>query len=362
MNKLKSYIGIIIYLIVCPLYNFANDIFISAGNRSAEKGTQIYLPITIDNQVDDIISISFTLTFDSQIIQYVEVDSFNLPGMSMADFGISEVSEGVFSFSWIENSLAPVDIIAGTKIFVIKFELIGDVGDESTISFGNTPTVTEVVDIGLNQFNATTQDGLIIINAVLPVELNNFNAELINEDVKLTWETLIEINNAGFIIEQSFDGINFREIGSKTGMGNENSLTKYSYLDEAIKERALSNFSYYRLKQVDFDGTSTYSGIEVVDLNIALLKFEISDIHLNRAYEDSILNINYKNPNKSIRRINLIVADLNGRVINNRLINTNNEFGLIQLTMPNNLSGVYILSIDIGKEIITKMMILDIVH
>ena len=94
----------------------------------------------------------------------------------------------------------------------------------------------------------------------LPVELLNFNAELKDRVVNLTWQTTSEHNNDFFTVERSADGFNFELILYKNGAGNSTSLLSYSDKDL----QPLEGVSYYRLKQTDFDGAYEYSDIRVV--------------------------------------------------------------------------------------------------
>ncbi|MBW7466343.1 hypothetical protein ABID22_000788 [Pontibacter aydingkolensis] len=92
----------------------------------------------------------------------------------------------------------------------------------------------------------------------LPVELLRFSANSLNNgNVLLTWETASEVNNAYFIIERSTDGQSYAAIGKVDGKGNSNNLQKYMHKDVILS----SGIYYYRLKQVDLDGSFIYSKI-----------------------------------------------------------------------------------------------------
>lgn len=94
----------------------------------------------------------------------------------------------------------------------------------------------------------------------VPVELSSFNAQLVNTDVILNWTTATELNNQGFEIEHSKDNDNFTKIGFVPGFGTTSELKSYSFKISNIE----SGLQYYRLKQIDFDGTSTiYNSVEV---------------------------------------------------------------------------------------------------
>jgi subtilisin-like proprotein convertase family protein len=97
----------------------------------------------------------------------------------------------------------------------------------------------------------------------LPIELINFDAKLNDRaEVELNWATAIEINNDYFTIERSDDGTIFEPILEVAGAGNSTVMRTYKDVDQD----PLLGISYYRLKQTDFDGTSTYSQIRSVSL------------------------------------------------------------------------------------------------
>ncbi len=92
--------------------------------------------------------------------------------------------------------------------------------------------------------------------SVLPVDLISFVGQLYegNQIAKLEWITGSEENNLGFYIERSIDGIEFEEIGFVEGNGSTSDINTYSFLDQSM---FIS--SYYRLRQVDYDGGYEYS-------------------------------------------------------------------------------------------------------
>ena len=94
----------------------------------------------------------------------------------------------------------------------------------------------------------------------VPVELNSFNASLVNNNIILDWTTASELNNQGFEIEQSFDNENFNQIGFVPGFGTTTETKSYSF----TVSNASAGLNYYRLKQIDFDGTETiYNSVEI---------------------------------------------------------------------------------------------------
>lgn len=87
----------------------------------------------------------------------------------------------------------------------------------------------------------------------LPVTLSNFRASLSNKKAYVSWVTEAEINCASFTVERSSDNIHYTAIKTVEGAGNSTTIRHYSVTDNT----PLQGVSYYRLKQKDFDGTTT---------------------------------------------------------------------------------------------------------
>jgi hypothetical protein len=101
-------------------------------------------------------------------------------------------------------------------------------------------------------------------NNPLPVSYLSFMAQSIGADVSLNWQTAFELNNKGFYVERSIDGTEFTSIGFVKGKGNSNKLEAYNTVDANAFENAGVSSLYYRLRQVDFDGTESLSETKLV--------------------------------------------------------------------------------------------------
>ncbi|MFM7023551.1 MAG: T9SS type A sorting domain-containing protein [Flavobacteriales bacterium] len=108
-------------------------------------------------------------------------------------------------------------------------------------------------DIGAFEYN----------NAVLPVELVDFSAYYDPAGNIVNWTTASEINNDYFVLESSLDGSTFLPVYYTKGAGNSMALLHYSFTDQLYKNTAVV---YYRLKQSDYDGTTSYSAIVAVEM------------------------------------------------------------------------------------------------
>lgn len=95
----------------------------------------------------------------------------------------------------------------------------------------------------------------------LPIELGNFYAVQQGMNVLLQWSTLTEINNNIFLIQRSTGGYDFTIIGSVKGAGNSDQQVTYTFTDT----EPANGLNYYRLQQVDNDGSMTQSAVISTD-------------------------------------------------------------------------------------------------
>ncbi|MFT3885434.1 MAG: T9SS type A sorting domain-containing protein [Flavobacteriales bacterium] len=91
----------------------------------------------------------------------------------------------------------------------------------------------------------------------LPIELLRFEAVPGGKVVRCTWTTAVEADNDRFLVERGADAVAFDPVGIVPGAGNSQHLIDYAFDDPA----PLEGLSYYRLRQIDRDGTSTVSPV-----------------------------------------------------------------------------------------------------
>jgi hypothetical protein len=137
--------------------------------------------------------------------------------------------------------------------------------DQFVLAYGNTLNGTfSTVIFEPSNITGTIQyinNQVILSNIVLPVTLLDFDAFIVEKAVQLNWSTASEVNNKGFFIERSGDGQNWQELGFIDSKGNSTTIQRYKFEDlDPIK-----GLQYYRLRQVDHDGTYAYSDIRQVN-------------------------------------------------------------------------------------------------
>ena len=125
--------------------------------------------------------------------------------------------------------------------------------------------ISTVTGTGTSEFSGVAP----VTNGPLPVTLTGFSAKAAGADAKLNWATAQELNNDHFVVERSFDGSSFAAVTEVKGQGTTSSATNYTFTDAQAANKAQGRVTYYRLRQVDTDGTSTFSSVQTVTFTVA---------------------------------------------------------------------------------------------
>lgn len=125
----------------------------------------------------------------------------------------------------------------------------------SSVPSGSNTSGTVITTSRVSSFSPFAL-GSLSSNNTLPIALKQITATCANKTVSLNWETLSEANNDRFEVEYSKDGDHFLPVFSIKGAGNSTQSIHYNQNITQSEE-----LGYYRLKQVDFDNTSSYSEI-----------------------------------------------------------------------------------------------------
>ncbi|GAB1443592.1 hypothetical protein MASR2M39_24340 [Ignavibacteriales bacterium] len=146
-------------------------------------------------------------------------------------------------------------ITAGNYEFVYRYKFESAWNDTNIYSIAvvQDDNTKEVVNTGNSKFSN-----------ILPVELASFEAVQQKNGILVSWSTASELNNFGFEIEKSYDGVVFTTDAFVNGKGTTTELTRYSHFIELSKNGSVS----IRLKQIDFDGTVSWSKVETVEFDL----------------------------------------------------------------------------------------------
>ncbi len=156
-------------------------------------------------------------------------------------------------------------------------------------------------EIGSGAADRLAVDDIAVSSSPLPVELTRFDAYALRNEVLLEWQTATESHNAQFVVERSGDGRTFSTLRTLAGAGDSRSPIDYATTDAA----PLRGQSFYRLKQVDFDGTFEYSPVRAVFMGGA------NTVRLAPTLVTDALTASM--PEASLEDIHWTIFDLQGR-------------------------------------------------
>lgn len=192
------------------------------------------------------------------------------------------------------------------------------------------------------------------LDEAAPVDLSQFSGRLNDNNIELHWTTESEVNNAGFEIQRSYDGHNYETIAFVEGHGTTEYSQSYSFEDSGVRNRALNNIAYYRLKQIDFDGKRSYSYIIGIDLKLDIEGFEITKI-TGWNTGDQSLSL-YYHSYAGVRKIEVILATIHGNLIERKVAFPKPGMNKIKFDLPDGPSKMYIISINNGKTLIAEQI------
>jgi hypothetical protein len=254
------------------------DLQIIYNNATTPPQYEVYM--RSDNNVTPSIvgSSQITVVFPSTAADGVLANA-NITGVFPLDWGVNTttfapMANDTFDYYAVATAgaiYAP-GITAGVDILLFTFTVDGDCIEGARLFDNLRDPLSSTMDGGLdfeNNIALQTAGGPIEAydylygdlepDCLLPVELLSFDARKGIGQVDLTWVTTTEINNDFFEIQRSADGREFRPLGTIDGKGTTFSTSNYVFIDEAPLES-----NYYRLRQVDFDKTESYSDIRYI--------------------------------------------------------------------------------------------------
>lgn len=280
--------------------------------------------------------------FDSQgfcigVAGVINISGYNgcadAPGFSMSVYGSAGLSFG-----------CPADYGADNGEFVEVLLFDGSANlfyvYPGTYQFVNAPT----------QFPPqNSMDPCDVENAtILPVELTRLTARATSRFTsRIDWTTATETANSHFEIERSTDGVQWTTIGRVEGAGDADVPMNY-FFEDVSPERTIN---YYRLKQVDFDGSFDYSHVVFADLT------DDKDRELSifpNPTETQTITLGFEGEWTVGTPTDVRVYDINGRMV----ANWEGLAAISQtLTLPNLSTGVYQVLIQSGTEELHQRLI-----
>jgi len=217
-------------------------------------------------------------------------------------------------------------------------------------------------DFSVNKDGWYVDDIGILVYGIVPVELSSFTAAVKDKDILLNWITSTETNNMGFEIERrsltpnpsqkegALDSFNWIKIGFINGNGTTTEKSIYSFVDG----NPASGKSFYRLKQIDFDGSfKIYSSIEV-DFG-TITEYSLAQNYPNPFNPSTEINFSLEKSGNTILKVYNILGSEVATILDGFM-----EAGRhsVKFNAKDLTSGVYFYTIKAANFTSTKKMIL----
>jgi len=224
--------------------------------------------------------------------------------------------------------------VSEADLFPQRFNSVDATWSDVTLS-GTLNTTANTLS-GVSVSSGNFFKSWVLVNELnsLPIELTHFKPECEDNNVTIEWTTAAEINNDYFVIEKSLDGTTWVAVDSIDGAGNSFVEQNYTY---QIKNH-IYEITYFRLKQVDYDGTTDYSDIAPCTCE----GLEIIGVYPNPSQGE----VNYVVQSNQAGTLTLTITDARGRLV------SRNQFEIVE--GQNFLKNI--IHAEMGKYFITVQM------
>jgi hypothetical protein len=328
---------------VYNLYNY-NYFFTDGNIKQTNSGDFIlaedligsvsFLKINSNGEIQD----SLNLSNNESIPQILQVADSNYICMYSTIFGsngypsiIFQKTDKNFNNIWTKEISGDIDYIG------YRFITTGD----------NSLVVT-----GWTQPRNNQNDNILLAKLegdIIPVELIALEGNIDGNNVALNWKTATENNNYGFDIERSRDKNNWKRIGFVKGNISSTIPHTYSFVDSSL----YTGIVYYRLKQIDLDGSFVYSN--EIKIEFSPVIFSLEQNYPNPF--NPVTTINYFIPSQG--NVKLEVYNILGQKVAT-LVNEVKPSGRysVEFNAGRYSSGIYIYQLTSGKNTLTRKMLL----
>ena len=263
-------------------------------------------------------------------------------------------SNAIFVFkingAFSTNALSTITLINSAALKNIVWHINGAFTLGSNAVFRGTVLSNGAISLLSNASligRGLTTAGAISLSSntsTLPVKFLSFHANCKGAQVEVKWSTVSESNNQHFNLETSTDKLNWKQLVRVNGAGNSSAVKNYSYINTITT----SGVNFYRLQQVDFDGTYTYSGV----ITTTPCNESATVINLSPNPVKGLLHINQLGNNtqniKSVSVINSL-----GKISHDENVSTQ------EIDFSNKPNGVYFVYIEFESETIIRRILVN---
>ncbi len=250
------------------------------------------------------------------------------------------------------------------KIMVIgNFDVVAATG---TVTFQNAGTWYNYLSGGTRTATGTAEsitlqpgEYYVYVNRnadsllnVLPLKLLSFTGRRNSGDISLTWATSNEVNVKHFLIERSFNGVQFASISTISARNTSNSQLTYNYADKDPRAVKSDKKIYYRLKMVDKDGKYTYSNIAVINSSASAKSLSLYPNPVKGSQVFVSLN------ESGSSNIYIKIEDVTGRVYSKYVLR-NNSNSAIPVDVKRLRNGTYVIKVETSNKSFLQQFIVQ---
>ena len=280
----------------------------------------------------------------------------NLPNNQIMDYSFN------FYFDWFASPSGTVTVgvtydggTTSTPIYSVV-DPTGNVGPILVVGNFTTPasgaqnTQLEITFSGNSYNNDNIYWDNMCLEYVVPVELTSFTGASKGADVELIWTTATETNNQGFEIERESAGGVFEQVGYVPGFGTTTEPRAYSFIDSKVGS---GNYTY-RLKQIDFDGSFSFS--QTIEVEIVAPSWFGLDQNYPNPFNPST-TIRFSIPIETDVHLNVYntLGQEVAKILNGRL---KEGFHEVEFDAGSITSGIYFYRLEAEKFVDVKKMII----
>jgi hypothetical protein len=270
---------------------------------------------------EEIGSVTVTVSLSETSLNEVRVNYATFDSTAVAGLDYT-LASGTLSFS--------PGSISKTFVVYILTDLIAESSEYIKI------LLTDPINASVGKTLSTIT---VLDNAPMPVELMSFEVQCLDKSNNITWITASEKNSKNFILERSFDGLNWQQIYETEAAGNSQDEIVYSFEDARIN----GSICYYRLNQYDIDGKSKQYGPISSNCKTNFVKPTLFPNPCNGDFYVSIFSEGNNN-------IEVKLLNLSGVLLEEQTFSLSDETRMIHFSNLNIPSGIYLVDVLIGNQ------------
>jgi hypothetical protein len=323
-----------------------------------ESTASSYSPLEINSTVNPGSNGSFSVTYTPSPGSLTNLNPvYNDGGTNIErvvgssfNTSISGIATGTYNIDATMTGLNPAGALSDIRLAVFT-------GGTTASGVGTHAAATGTVAnptakrTGVSAANITKDFRISTTNKAstpLPVELLSFSATPNGNWVNVYWSTASEINNDYFIVQRSKNNLHFEDIAEVDGAGNSISIKKYA----AVDYQPYSDDSYYRLKQVDFNGVYHYSNIVSVNFGPE------NALNVYPSASSGVFQVSFTGTKD--KEHTLIIRNLLGQVFYSKVfVMDGNSFTQFIDLSGELTSGVYMVSVLNGQQAFSKKIVIQ---